>query len=170
MGVVSFGRGVPMAGRLQTEVKKRKPFDAANEEAALNIVRTADRLQLRFERFFRGFGLSSGSQYNILRILRGAGVPLPILEIASRTVTAVPGITGLIDRMEAKGLVRRERCLSDRRVIYVAITPTGAELLARIDGPLRALHCDLLGHMTGAELAELIRLLEKARERATDGG
>src|SRR5439155_3158576 len=117
--------GRPMAGRLQTEVKKRNPFVSADQEAALNIVRTADRLQLRFERLFRDFGLPSGSQYNVLRILRGAGVPLPILEIASRTVAAVPGITGLIDRMEAKGLVRRERCLSDRRLIYVAITLAG---------------------------------------------
>ncbi len=154
-----------MAGRLQREVKKKKPFESADQEAALNIVRTADRLQLRFERFFREYGLSSGSQYNILRILRGAGEPLPILEIASRTVTAVPGITGLIDRMETKELVRRERCKEDRRVIYVCIMAAGTELLARIDAPLRALHRAVLGHMSEAELAKLIQLLEKARER-----
>src|SRR5437899_2948996 len=116
-----------MTGRLQHEVKKRNPFEAAEQEAALNIARTADRLALRFERFFREFGLPSASQYNVLRILRGAGEPLPVLEIASRTVTAVPGITGLIDRMEGKGLVRRERCAEDRRVIYVAITAAGSD-------------------------------------------
>jgi DNA-binding MarR family transcriptional regulator len=158
-------RSQDVSGRkLQHELKKRNPFDSPFEEALLNLVRTHDRLQIRFARLMRDHGLTS-SQYNVLRILRGEGKPLPILEIAGRTVTVVPGITGLIDRLEEAGLVRRERCENDRRVIYVALTESGAAAVARLDEPLRALHEKLLGHMTQAELNELSRLLEKARER-----
>src|SRR4051794_19926025 len=97
----------------------------------LNILRTADQLQIRFARLFRQFGLTP-QQYNILRILRGEGRPLPILEIAARMITVVPGITGLIDRLEAANLVERKRCEQDRRVTYVAISPRAEELLAEI--------------------------------------
>src|SRR5579871_1570070 len=95
--------------KLQHELKKQRPFESPEEEAALNIWRTNDQLQIRFARLLRQYGLTS-AQYNVLRILRGEGKPLPILEIASRTVTIVPGITGLIDRLEQGGFVRRERC------------------------------------------------------------
>src|SRR5436853_3888388 len=105
-----------MAGRLQNEIKKRNAFASLEEELFLNIMRTADRLQICHERLFRDFGLTP-AQYNILRILRGEGEPLPILDIASRTITAVPGITGLIDRLEKAGFVERRRCTEDRRVI-----------------------------------------------------
>ena len=81
-------------GRLQRELKKKRPFESAEEEALLNLWRTHDRFQIRFARFFREFGLTS-SQYNVLRILRGEGKPLPCLEIADRLITAVPAITGL---------------------------------------------------------------------------
>ncbi|MFL5339005.1 MAG: MarR family winged helix-turn-helix transcriptional regulator [Gemmataceae bacterium] len=153
-----------MASRLQAELKKKRPFAALDEEAALNIARTGDRLQLHVERLIREFGLDSGSQYNVLRILRGAAERLPVLEIASRTVTVVPGITGLIDRVEAKGLVTRERCKQDRRKVYVSITEKGLALLAELDGPLEELNRRLFGHLSESEKAELIRLLEKVRE------
>ena len=81
--------------KLQHELKKKRPFESLEEEAALNIVRTSDQLQIRFARLLREYGLTSPTQYNILRILRGEGKPLPILEIAARTITVVPGITGL---------------------------------------------------------------------------
>src|ERR1700746_1124187 len=111
--------------KLQHELKKKRPFESPEEEATLNLVRTSDQLQIRFARLLRGFGLTSPTQYNILRILRGEGKPLPILEIASRTITVVPGITGLIDRLEQAGFVNRLRCGKDRRVIYVAVTAHG---------------------------------------------
>src|SRR4029078_3938966 len=107
---------------LQQEIKKKEPFELPEQEAMLNILRTADQLQIRFVRLFRKFGLTP-QQYNILRILRGEGRPLPILEIGARMITGGPGITGLIDRLEAAGLVERKRCDQDRRVIYVAIAP-----------------------------------------------
>jgi len=149
--------------KLQHELKKRQPFESPEQEAALNVVRTSDRLQIRFARLLREYDLTP-SQYNVLRILRGEGKPLAILEIASRTITVVPGITGLIDRLERAGFVNRLRCEKDRRVIYVALTDRGAATLAALDEPLLALHRRLLGHLSQAELKELIRLLEKVRE------
>jgi DNA-binding MarR family transcriptional regulator len=149
--------------QLHHELKKKHPFDSLEEEVALNIVRTSDRLQIRFARLLRDHGLTS-AQYNILRILRGEGKPLPILEIASRTITVVPGITGLIDRLEQAGFVNRLRCDKDRRVIYVALTDHALTALAGLDEPLLALHRKLLGHLSQAELKELMRLLEKLRQ------
>src|SRR5713101_9448354 len=149
--------------KLQHELKKKRPFESPEQEAALSVLRTSDQLQIRFARLLREHGLTP-SQYNILRILRGEGKPLPILEIASRTITVVPGITGLIDRLEQAGFVNRVRCEKDRRVIYVELTDHGTKVLAELDEPLLALHRKLLGHLSQAELKELIRLLEKVRE------
>jgi DNA-binding MarR family transcriptional regulator len=148
--------------KLQHELKKRRPFESPEQEAAVSILRTSDQLQIRFARLFREYGLTP-SQYNVLRILRGEGQPLPILEIASRTITVVPGITGLIDRLEQAGFVNRLRCEEDRRVIYVALTDQGTKTLADLDEPLLALHRKLLGHLSQTEMKELIRLLEKVR-------
>lgn len=147
---------------LQTELKKKRPFDSLEQETVLNLFRTADQFQLRFERLFRQHGLTH-SQYNVLRILRGEGGPLPILEVAARTITVVPGITGLIDRLEKAGLLTRRRCVKDRRVIYVEITPRGVELLSQIDAPLTALQAQLFAHMPPTRLKQLCQLLEEAR-------
>ncbi len=150
-------------GRLQRELKKRKPFDSPEQEASLSIARTADRFGICFTRLFRAHGLTP-SQYNVLRILRGEAKPLPILEIADRMLAAVPGITGLIDRLEGMGLVARDRSTEDRRVVFVTITSRGVDLLGQLDDPVLALHRKLLGHMSPAELRQLIGLLEKARQ------
>lgn len=154
-----------MPGRLQNELKKKGDFVSLDEELYLNILRTGDRLQICFERLFRDYGLTP-AQYNVLRILRGEGAPLPILEIASRTIAAVPGITGLIDRLEKAGFVERRRCSEDRRVIYVAITAAGLKVLSRLDDPLAATHAQLLGHLSRDDKKEAIRLLEKCRAQA----
>ena len=149
-------------GKLQREVKKQRPFDSAEQEALLNVVRTGDRLQIHFTRLFRQHELTP-SQYNVLRILRGEGRPMECMEIAERTVAVVPGITGLIDRLEKAGLVTRQQSQEDRRVYLVTITARGLKLLAGLDEPVLALHRELLGHLTQSELEQLIRLLEKAR-------
>src|SRR6202047_932557 len=115
--------------KLQHELKKKRPFESPLEEAALNIVRTSDQLQIRFARLLREMGLPPPPKYNIRRSLRGEDKPLPILEIASRTITVVPGITGLIDRLERAGFVHPLRCEKDRRVIYVALTDQGTKTL-----------------------------------------
>ena len=155
-----------MAGRLQHELKKKKPFESLEQEAMLNLARAADRLQIRFERLFRRHGLQSGSQYNVLRILRGEGQPMRVLDIAERTITEVPGITGLVDRLERAGFVERRRCPEDRRVVYVSITAKGQDVLTGLEAPLADLHREVMGHLSQPELRELIRLLEKVRAPA----
>jgi DNA-binding MarR family transcriptional regulator len=148
--------------RLRKELKKRGPFDSPEQEAMLNILRTNDQFQNRFGRLFREYGLTS-SQYNVLRILRGEGRPMPCLEVADRMIQVVPAITGLIDRLEKQELVRRERGTEDRRVVYIEATRKALDLLDEMDEPVQQLHRQLIGHLTRAELRELSRLLEKAR-------
>jgi DNA-binding MarR family transcriptional regulator len=149
-------------GRLQRELKKKLPFASLEQEANLNILRTSDQLQNRFGRLFRRYGLTS-SQYNVLRILRGHGSPMPCLEISGRMIQVVPAMTGLLDRLEKLAFVRRRRCTEDRRIVYVELTETGAAVLRQLDEPVLELHRRLIGHLGRAELKELSRLLEKAR-------
>ena len=150
--------------KLQAEVRKKEPFASLHQEAGLNLARTNDRVAIRFERLLRDYGLT-GSQYNILRILRGQGEPMPVLEIAERTVTVVPGITGLIDRLERAGFASRRRCTEDRRVVFVSITDAGLEVLGRLDQPVKELERELMGHLSDRELHELIRLLDCPKSR-----
>src|SRR5215470_4379283 len=131
------------ATKLQHELKKKRPFEVLEQEATLSVLRTGDQLQIHFARLFREHELTP-SQYNILRILRGEGRPLECMEIAERTLAVVPGITGLIDRLERAGLVRRQQSQQDRRVYLVTITAHGLERLAGLDEPVLALHRRLL--------------------------
>lgn len=151
-----------MVGGIQKELKKKKAFESLPQEAILNILRTSDQLDNRLGRLFREHGLTS-SQYNILRILRGEGKPLPSLEIADRMIQVVPAITGLIDRLESQELVTRRRCQEDRRVVYIEITEKATKVLADLDQPLDELHKSLMSNLNKNELSDLIRLLEKAR-------
>ncbi len=149
---------------LQHELHKKNPFACPEQEACLNLWRTQDQLHQEFVHLFQLHGIS-GSQYNVLRILRGAGgAALPCLEIGAQMVTRMPDITRLVDRLEDAGLVTRCRTAEDRRVVLVKITPAGLELLGRLDQPVLDLHRRLLGHLSRAELAELNRLLVKARK------
>ena len=153
------------ASKLQEQIKKKQPFDVPEEEAYLNLLRTHGVLYAEFHQLFKSAGISE-PKYNVLRILRGAGPDgLPSLEVADRMITRLPDITRLVDRLEAENLVRRERSDEDRRVVRVKATQKGLDVLAGLDGPVGALHKSQLGHLSRAELAELSRLLEKARER-----
>lgn len=153
--------------QLQHELKKRGPFASREQEAVLNLLRTSDLFQNRLGRLFRKHGLT-GSQYNVLRILRGEGKPLPSLEIADRLIQVVPAITGLVDRLEKQELVQRVRCEKDRRVVYVTITDKAQAILAAIDLPLAELQQQLVGRLTPQELEQLIVLLEKTRHGVTE--
>jgi DNA-binding MarR family transcriptional regulator len=152
---------------LQDELKKRRPFDLPEQEVYLNLLRTAGAHSAAFERMFRVEGLS-GSTYNLLRILRGAadgGQPgLPCCEVSSRLVTQVPDMTRLVDRLEEAGLVTRSRSTTDRRVVLIAITAHGRELLAKLDEPVLTMHRQQLGHLTEYEMVALNELLVKARQ------
>jgi len=154
------------ASQLQRELKKKGPFESLEQEAYLSILRTQSVLTVRFERLFRRHGISS-PQYNILRILRGhTGQGLPSLEIASQMISVVPDVTRLIDRLEQAGSVIRQRCDADRRVVHVRLTGAGRKLLAKLDQPIRDAEQASLGHMTRKELAEVVKLMDKARESA----
>ena len=151
-----------MVGGMRKEIKKKGPFESLQQEATLNILRTSDQFENRLGRLFREYGLTS-SQYNVLRILRGEGKPLPSLEIADRMIQVVPAITGLIDRLESQQLVKRRRCEDDRRVVYIEITTKALNILSKLDQPLSEMHLQLMENLSKKELAELIRLLEKTR-------
>jgi DNA-binding MarR family transcriptional regulator len=161
--------GMSMAApSFQSELRKRAPFDLPQQEAYLNIVRTQAILAAEFDRLFRRHGLSA-SGYNVLRILRGAadgGQPwMPCCDVAARLVAQVPDLTRLVDRLEREGFVKRDRDGDDRRVVRLSITPAARKLLATLDQPTLDLHRAQLGHLTGAELSTLSRLLMKARRR-----
>ena len=153
-----------MAGKsLRQELGKKKPFESPEKEAMLNIVRTGDQFQNRFGKLFREFGLT-GSQHNVLRILRGEGRPMQCLEIRRRMIQVVPAMTGLLDRLEKDGFVTRTRSEKDGRVIYVDLTAKARSLLQQIDAPLTELYSECLGHLSQTELKQLSALLEKARQ------
>ena len=146
---------------------RRKPSQA--QTAYVALMQTAERIRNSFEKIRAPFGIT-GQQYNVLRILRGAApAGLPTLTIAERMVEQTPGITGLIDRLEAKGLVVREVAAQDRRVVYCRIAQKGLDLLSLLDEPMEAGNQKAFRSLTSAELRELIRLLEKARKPHEEG-
>lgn len=148
--------------KLARDLKKRRPFESEEQEVVLSLLRTNELFQHRFGQLYRDHGLTQ-AQYNILRILRGEGRELPSLEIAERMISVVPAITNLLDKLEKRGWVRRERCEDDRRVWHVHLTEDGSELLDELDEPNLALHQKLVGHLTARERTQLLALLEKAR-------
>lgn len=127
--------------------------------AAVALVRTADRISNRFGRLLREQGLTN-QQYNVLRILRREGSPLPSLEVAERLIQQVPAITGLIDRLEKQNYVVRRRCAEDRRVIWVEITTVGLELLSRLDQPIEDLTQQLFRQLPMEQLQRLTEGLD----------
>lgn len=158
-----------MAGKLKREIKQTKPFASLQEEVVLSMMRTADQLLVPMNDVLREANLSL-SQYNVLRILRGAGDKgLPTLEIAERMIEQTPGITRLIDRLERKTLVRRERCETDRRQVFCRITNDGLKLLKDLDMPILAVDDWALAALPARELGQLITLLDKARKGLSAG-
>jgi DNA-binding MarR family transcriptional regulator len=152
--------------RLQTEIKQNKPFQSIEQEAYLNLLRTADALFRREEKLLKGMNLSP-AQYNVLRILRGAEPEgMACRDIGERMLTRDPDITRLLDRLEQRKLVKRSRIQKDRRMIITRITSLGCELLRQLDVPIRSLSLDALSHMGNRRLRTLVSLLEVARSKA----
>ncbi len=151
---------------MQAELKQTKPFSSLAEEAFLALMRTADQLQWKGAELMKQFELSP-TQFNALRILRGAGPKgLACSEIGERMINRDSDITRLLDRLERRGLTERCRESKDRRVIMARITAAGLELLKKTDKPVEEFHHKLLGQMGEQRLHSLLRLLEKAREVA----
>jgi DNA-binding MarR family transcriptional regulator len=152
---------------LREEIRQTKPFDSPAQEAILGLYRTVDLLRRRFSNLVDPRGISL-QQYNVLRILRGAGkTGTPTLDIADRMIEQTPGITRLLDKLEAKQLVRRERCSEDRRQVLCWITNAGLRLLADLDQPLSASGATAMEPLTNPELRALISQLETIRSCLT---
>lgn len=166
-----------VSGKLNNEISKAKPFERLTQEVFLNLLRTADLLAAEFAELFKQHGISP-TQYNVLRILRGAGAGccadghldpsaegLACREIGQRMITRDPDMTRLLDRLEERNLIVRERDRKDRRVITTRITDDGLELLRQLDQPVLDLHDRQLGHLGDERLNQLCDLLEAVRER-----
>jgi DNA-binding MarR family transcriptional regulator len=154
-----------VAKGIQAEIQQSRPFSSLEDEAAVALQRTADRLHWRLSEMLKPFGLSP-TQYNALRILRGAGDEgRSCSEIADRMINHDPDITRLVDRLERRGLVARSREGRDRRVITTRITPAGLDLLATLDRPLEEFGRKMLGPLGEQQLRTLIQLLQAVREQ-----
>lgn len=152
-----------MSGKLKREIKQTKPFTSLHEEVVLSMIRTADQLAVPMNELLREANLSL-SQYNILRILRGAGDDaLACGEISERMVRRDPDLTRLLDRLETRGLVTRSRGKSDRRVVRASISKEGLRLLQSLDEAVAATVKKTLSHMSRDRLNALCELLEEAR-------
>jgi DNA-binding MarR family transcriptional regulator len=146
------------------DLKQTRPFPSKAQEAAVALMRTADMVRRIISSVIDPHGITI-QQYNVLRILRGAGERgLPTLEIAERMIERTPGITRLIDRLEAKKLVTRERSATDRRQVFCRITPSGLALVAGLDSPINARNESALGALSKREVTQLVELLDRTRE------
>ena len=149
---------------IERELKQARPFPTRRGEAAVALMRTADLLRRLLEQALEPLGVTA-QQYNVLRILRGARPePLPTLDIAERMIERTPGITRLLDRLEAKKLVQRDRCKSDRRQVLCTITAAGLELLRDADGIVTEIESTSLGRLSDVKTRQLIQLLDAIRE------
>ena len=168
-----------MAGKIKDEIKQTRPFRSVEQEVFLNIQKTAEVLMTEMAELLKPHGISP-TQYNVLRILRGAGAGccagghidpnaagVPCREIAGRMLTHDPDMTRLLDRLEDRKLIVRERDTKDRRMIITRITNAGLELLRTLDEPVHELHGRQLGHLGEAKLETLLEFLEQVRERGS---
>jgi DNA-binding MarR family transcriptional regulator len=145
------------------EIRQTRPFGSVAEETILTLYRTTDAVQRDFAKLIEPEGISS-QQYNVLRILRGAGAEgLPTLETADRMVERTPGITRLLDKLEAKQLVRRKRCPEDRRQVLCYISDAGIKLLGRLDRPLTEAGLRSMKPLTEAQMRQMIGFLNQVR-------
>lgn len=151
-------------GKLADEIRQNKPFVSPEVEAFLSLQRSADVLMRGLESLLKEHGLTQ-SQYNALRILRGAGeAGLVCRELGNRMVTRDPDITRLLDRLDARGLVSRTRDSRDRRTVVTRISPMGLAVLEALDVPVADLHNRQLAHLGPRRLRQLIELLDAVRE------
>ena len=144
------------------EARRRRP--QLEETAFIELIRTVDLLSRRPAQVIKGADLSA-TQYNVLRILRGAPDGLSCGEIGNRMITRDPDITRLLDRLEKRALIARARDAVDRRTVITTITPAGLELLAKLDEPVQSTHREQLGHLDEKRLNQLRELLAQCRQR-----
>ncbi len=150
-------------GAVQQEIRQRRPFPSVSHEAIVALLRTADLVRRQITTLVEPHGITP-QQYNVLRILRGAGADgLPTLEVAERMIEQTPGVTRLLDRMEAKELVRRQRCPKDRRQHLCWITPRGLAVLQKIDAVSQRAADDTMKGLRTKDRETFVRLLDAIR-------
>lgn len=150
--------------KIQKEIRQTKPFATEFQEAGVALLRTSDQLQRRLAATVEPHGLTV-QQYNVLRILRGAHPEaVPTLEIATRMIEQAPGITRLLDRLEAKKLIARVRCRKDRRRVLCTISKEGLALLAALDQPMLETLRACFDSLSSEKTRALIQLLDDLRE------
>jgi len=163
-----WAEGKGTVANLKIEIEQQIPFGSAEEEALLNLVRTSDCVTRTLQRKIRPWGITA-TQYNVLRILRGAQpAGLTCSEIGRRMVTAEPDITRLLGRLKALKLIRQQQDRQDHRMVRTQISEAGLKLLAEMDPVMARAPQEVLGHMSPADLEILIRLLERARQQCGD--
>lgn len=156
--------GMGRKGTVREAIRQERPLRSTRQEAFLALLLAAAEVRGRFEAHFAGEEGLTLQQYNVLRILRGAGAPgLPTLEIGPRMIERTPGVTRLIDRLIEKKLVERERSGEDRRQVWCRITARGRQLLARFDAEVDAIEDHAFGCLKAEELRTLIQLLDRVR-------
>ncbi len=156
-------------GSIRQEIRQGRPFGSPAEECVVTLLGTADRVRTALSAVVEPREVTL-QQYNVLRILRGAGAQgLPTLEIAQRMIETSPGITRLVDRLEAKGLVRRERCPLDRRQVLCHASERALQQLSALERPMAEAARRLMSSLDERRSAELVRLLDAVRASASPG-
>lgn len=136
-------------------------FRSLSQETAITLLRSADAVRRHFGAVLEPHGITL-QQYNVLRILRGAGPEgLPTLTIGERMMEKTPGITRLLDRLERRGWVNRRRCTEDRRRVWAAITQGGLDLLADLDGPVDKADEDCVDALSDRQKEQVVRALRR---------
>lgn len=159
-----------MSPSLQQDLRQTKPFGSLHQEAYLSVVRTSSALMDMVEDLLKPYGISA-TQYNVLRILRGAGEGgLCRNDLRDRMLTRMPDMTRLLDRMEEAGLVTRSRESDDRRMVLTRVTPRGRDILKQLDKPMNQLHRKQLVLLDDVQLRSLIDLLTLVRESGGAAG
>ncbi|PQO25152.1 MarR family transcriptional regulator [Blastopirellula marina] len=157
----------PTPQKPRTHTNSRK-FDSLEQEVFLNLWRTYDRLKAFEEQVFGNAGLSA-QQYNTLRLLKSVYPDsMPTLVLGSRLISRAPDMTRLLDKLEQRGLLSRERRPENRRVVEVTVTPPGLALLEELSSEVRECHRKQLGHLSPDALRQLASLLKEAREPHED--
>jgi MarR family transcriptional regulator, organic hydroperoxide resistance regulator len=152
---------------LQREIRQGKPFRSRGQEVVVALLHTADLVRRAVSRAVEPHDITL-QQYNVLRILRGAGEQgLPTLEIAGRMIEQAPGVTRLLDRLEGKGLVRRERCRQDRRQVLCWLTAPGLALVEALDDPVDRADIEAVAMLSPGEQDHLLRMLVSIRSGKT---
>ncbi len=153
----------------QREIGQTRPFQSRKQEALISLLLTADRVRRQAEQIISSSGLTL-QQYNVLRILRGAGSDgLCTLEIVNRMIERAPGITRLLDRLEQAGLVARTRGAQDRREVRCRVTKSGLALLKGLDDVVDKFDDSALGDLSANDLKQLLALLERVRAALPNG-